>query len=151
MGHHREDVEWLRARRRALAHLVAVDVRHRHAEQRGHVLRHVVGLEPEDAIGMWHPAHGVHGSYQCPEPARSFAAPSGPQVPGAYGSTGGGASRSGCTIRHCSSTASWRVKRRVSPVIAAWSSTSYGVGPSPPSCANSISRLIGWMMVPAPA
>ena len=46
-------------------------------------------------------------------------------------------------IRHCSSTPSWRVKRVLSPTIAAWSSTSYGVGPSPPSSANSMSRSIG--------
>ena len=31
-------------------------------------------------------------------------------------------------IRHCSSTPSWRVKRVLSPTIAACSSTSYGVG-----------------------
>ena len=31
-------------------------------------------------------------------------------------------------IRHASSTPSWRVKRVLSPIIAAWSSTSYGVG-----------------------
>ena len=31
-------------------------------------------------------------------------------------------------IRHVSSTPSWRVKRVLSPIIAACSSTSYGVG-----------------------
>ena len=35
--------------------------------------------------------------------------------------------------RQVSSTPSWRVKRVLSPTIAACSSTSYGVAPSPPS------------------
>ena len=46
-------------------------------------------------------------------------------------------------IRHASSTPSWRVKRESSPTIAAWSSTSYGSAPSPPSAANSMSSVIG--------
>ena len=46
-------------------------------------------------------------------------------------------------IRQVSSTPSWRVKRTVCPTIAAWSSTSYGVAPSPPAWANSTSSMIG--------
>ena len=46
-------------------------------------------------------------------------------------------------IRHVSSTPSCRVKRVLSPTIAAWSSTSYGVAPSPPISANSTSNWIG--------
>ena len=45
-----------------------------------------------------------------------------------------------CT-RQVSSTPSWRVKRVLSPSIAASSRTSYGVGPSPPCSANSRSRV----------
>src|SRR5262249_8158258 len=55
----------------------------------------------------------LHGANQCPRPATSFAAASGPHDPGAYGCTGGGESSSGCITRHCSSTASWRVNRMV--------------------------------------
>ena len=46
-------------------------------------------------------------------------------------------------IRHVSSTPSWRVKRVLSPLIAACSSTSYGVAPSPPAVANSRSKFTG--------
>ena len=57
-------------------------------------------------------AHGVtQGPYQRPWPAVSSAVAVGPHEPGAYGCTGGGASSSGCMIRHVSSTPSWRVKR----------------------------------------
>jgi hypothetical protein len=45
-------------------------------------------------------------------------------------------------IRHVSSTPSCRVKRVLSPASAAWSSTSYGVGPSPPNSLNSTSKSI---------
>ena len=44
-------------------------------------------------------------------------------------------------IRQVSSTLSCRLKRLLSPIIAACSSTSYGVAPSPPCSANSRSRL----------
>ena len=54
-------------------------------------------------------------------------------------STGGGESMSGWTTRHVSSTASWRAKWLESPFIAASRRTSYGVGPSPPMLANSMS------------
>ena len=37
-------------------------------------------------------------------------------------------------MRQVSSTLSWRVKRALSPFIAACSSTSYGAASSPPSC-----------------
>ena len=60
--------------------------------------------------------------------------PPAPTTPAGSVWTGGGASRSGCMIRQVSSTPSWRVKRVLCPTIAAWSSTSYGVAPSPPSC-----------------
>ena len=85
----------------------------------------------------------IHGSCQRPCPATSLSASLGPHEPGAYECTGGGSSSSGCMIRHVSSTPSWRVNRVLSPTIAACSSTSYGVAPSPPSSANSMSSSIG--------
>jgi len=48
----------------------------------------------------------------------------GPHEPGAYAWTGGGSSSNGCMIRQVSSTPSWRVKRVLSPTIAACSNTS---------------------------
>ena len=53
----------------------------------------------------------IQGPCQRPWPATSSSAAAGPQVPGSYGWTGGGASSSGCMIRHVSSTPSCRVKR----------------------------------------
>ena len=50
--------------------------------------------------------HGSHGSLQPPWSRVRASAASGPQVPGSYVSTGGGASISGCTTRHISSTTS---------------------------------------------
>ena len=50
---------------------------------------------------------------------------------------------SGCMTRHSSSTLSWRVNRVLGPTIAACSRTSYGVGPSPPAAANSMSSSTG--------
>ena len=81
------------------------------------------------------------GPCQRPCPATSWFAASGPHDPGAYGCTGGGESSSGCMMRQFSSTASCRLKRELSPTIAACSSTSYGVAPSPPWSANSRSSV----------
>ena len=67
-------------------------------------------------------------------PSTSWSAAAGPHDPFAYRCTGGGESSSGCIARQPSSTLSCRAKRLLSPIIAAWSSTSYGVAPSPPWC-----------------
>src|SRR5439155_21927634 len=61
----------------------------------------------------------IQGPCQRSCPATSASAASGPQVPGAYGWTGGGESSSACMIRHVSSTPSCRVKRVFWPIIAA--------------------------------
>ena len=66
----------------------------------------------------------IQGSCQRPWPATRRSASAGPHDPLAYGWTGGGASTSGCITRHASSTPSWRLKRVLSPCIAACSSTS---------------------------
>ena len=72
----------------------------------------------------------IQGSCQRPWPASRRSASCGPHDPLAYGWTGGGASTSGCMTRHACSTPSWRLKRVLSPCIAACSSTSYGAGTS---------------------
>ncbi len=51
-------------------------------------------------------APSIHGSCQLLWPRTSASASGGPQDPGAYGCTGGGASTSGCMMRHASSTPS---------------------------------------------
>src|SRR5690606_28749956 len=75
--------------------------------------------------------HEIHGARQPPNPSASASAAAGPQVPSAYGWTGGGESSSGWKIRHFSSTSSCRTNLVLSPRIAASSRTSYAVGPSP--------------------
>ena len=74
----------------------------------------------------------IHGLCQPPCSAVSRSASAGPQDPGAYAWTGGGASSNGCMTRQVSSTPSCRVNRVLSPRRAACRSTSYGVAPSPP-------------------
>ena len=66
-----------------------------------------------------------------------------PRSPARTAAPAGGESSSGCMTRHVSSTPSWRVKRVLSPIIAACSSTSYGVGPSPPSLGELHVEVIG--------
>src|SRR6185503_19660377 len=96
--------------------------------------RHRRALRPAAGRRFGAGAHSlIHGSCHLPKPSTSPSASAGPHEPGAYGRTGGGASSSGWNTRHVSSTPSCRVNRVLSPLIAASSSTSYGVGPSPPS------------------
>ena len=66
----------------------------------------------------------IQGPCQPPYPDTSLSAAAGPQEPFAYSWTGGGASSSGWNIRQVCSTASCRVKRVLSPTIAACRSTS---------------------------
>src|ERR1700727_677062 len=95
-------------------------------------------------LGLWSRGghHATHGSCHWPIPATRRSASGGPHVPGAYPCTGGGLLISGAMMRHASSMPSWRVNGVLSPSIAACRRTSYGVGPSPPSSANSMSSVI---------
>ncbi len=68
--------------------------------------------------------------------------PSVPRCPAHIGARVVDARSAGRRIRHVSSTLSWRVNGALSPYIAAFRRTSYGVGPSPPSCSNSMSSVI---------
>ena len=71
--------------------------------------------------------------------ATSASASAGPHVPGVYEWIGDGWSTSGCMTRHAASMVSCRPNRGRPPLRAASRRTSYGVGPSPPSAANSMS------------
>ena len=74
--------------------------------ERGGCRRALGGLVVHDA---------THGLCQPPYSAVSPSASAGPQEPGGYAWTGGGASSNGCMTRQVSSTPSCRVKRVLSP------------------------------------
>ena len=107
-----------RARRVEGGHAQPVDRAVRRDQRPGVAVRQerVVGDRRERRCRGAHvPASfGLHDPGPCQPPwsATSVVAVAGPQLPGAYGCTGGGSSSSGCMIRQVSSTPSCRVNRR---------------------------------------
>ena len=77
-----------------------------------------MGGNGDGAAALWGVAvahDATHGLCQPPYSAVSRSASAGPQEPGAYAWTGGGASSNGCMTRQVSSTPSCRVNRVLSP------------------------------------
>src|SRR5262249_22951000 len=79
--------------------------------------------EEDDVVRRGHrPPSFADGSCQRSSAGSSFAVLAGPQVPGAYSSTGTAFPRIGSTMRQAASTLSWRANTVVSPSMAAPSS-----------------------------